>query len=437
MKNPITPALLAQLLKHDPDERLPRGYNLPAGCTRRDRGCKDGTVTTTIFARLEGKLSPMGETGKKRRPSWRRPWTYGGLAEIADKVLGTSEIMKVAVAEAKRRKSKLFVPTVRQAIRDYLDDPDVKAMRSRRARKLHMRRIEQALGPHMLVSAITGEDLQALIMSELARGLAAESLVRQKAAISSFLTWLVGAKKLTEAERLQIMAEIRVPKSAKRDKRQRATITDEEFWTLIACAAVPLRDRAKYVAAYHFGGRSSDLHAWRWQHIDTETWTACVIIRPKTDTGPVRHNLKPEAASILREYYMASGRPAPEKPVFGRAKQGKTKEAVPGSPMSDSSSAAKRLRRHLTVAGIDRHELHNDVEPTDESKGSRRADFHSFRRLLATGLARAKVGAKDAMAIMGWTTPAMYARYQLEQEVQDVPDAALPKRPSGNQSGNH
>jgi hypothetical protein len=82
------------------------------------------------------------------------------------------------------------------------------------------------------------------------------------------------------------------------------------------------------------------------------------------------------------------------------------------------------------LAGVKRHELHHDVERTDESPGSRRADLHSFRRLLATGLARAGVGAKDAMEIMGWSTPAMYARYQQAEKVQRVPDAALPQRPA-------
>jgi hypothetical protein len=59
---------------------------------------------------------------------------------------------------------------------------------------------------------------------------------------------------------------------------------------------------------------------------------------------------------------MACGRPDGDKPVFGRVKQGRDPKAVPGSPMTDSSSVAKPLRKHLKAAGITRRELHVDVE---------------------------------------------------------------------------
>jgi hypothetical protein len=428
MKTPLTPALLAELRKHDPSEPLPAGCELPEGCTTRERRLRDGGVVRSVLGRIAVEFCPRNAAGKPKRLSWRRPWTYGGLAEVVDHLSRKTAILKVRKVEADKRKSPLYVPSVKEAADLYLADPDVAMMRSLRSRRMHMARIVKHLGGAMLVTSVTGYDLQRLIIAERDRGLSKQSLVRQKAAISSFLTWLSAHHKITEAERLEILKEVKVPKSARTDKRKRTLLMQHEYFQLIDCQLVPLGDRARYAAALAFGGRESDMRAWCWRHIDTVDWRRAAIIRPKTGAEPVVHELKPEVAALLREWFMASGRPGPDRPVFGRIKQGKDPKSTPGSKAKDSSSAARRLRRHLLLAGVDRHELHHDVERTDDAPGSRRADFHSFRRLLATGLARAGVGTRDAMELLGWTSPAMYARYQQAASVQVVPDAALFQR---------
>ena len=83
-----------------------------------------------------------------------------------------------------------------------------------------------------------------------------------------------------------------IPKKAKKDKRRRVSPTDEEFAAFMACTEVPEQLRLMALISRAFGGlRTSDIHAWNWEHIDQDTWAHAEVHRPKTeehDEGTVR-----------------------------------------------------------------------------------------------------------------------------------------------------
>jgi integrase len=179
--------------------------------------------------------------------------------------------------------------------------------------------------------------------------------------------------------------------------------------------------------------RASDLHALRWGSVDTDGWQWCLVSRPKTDGAgdePKRLLLEPEAAAVLKEYYLSQGRPDPRKHVFGRQRDRHEGEGDVGGRLSRGSSYARRLRRHLRLAGVTRHELHNDVAAdADGTGGSKRADFHSFRRLFCTSLAAANVNIQQAMELAGHRRAETAMRYvKLARRVMAAPAASRPKR---------
>jgi integrase len=424
---------LAPPAQRDPAERLPHGFNLPKGFTRRRRALSDGSISEKLLYRVEKKLRPLREDGKPKLLSWSFDYTFGGLALGLAKQNRIEPKLRAIIAEAARKGHSLYAPTLREATLDYLADPDVASMRSIADRRRHMRILAQHCGS-MLIATVTHEDLREVMTAELARGQSQQSLVRFKAALSAFFTWLFKRDKIDTRD---IVKKVEVPTSARRDRRDRVLLTDAEQWQLFECEAVPLRYRLLYLLSRMVGGmRASDLHALTWSMIDTDTWMWCDVARPKTDgedDEPQRISLEPEAAALLQKWFLVSGSPVASKAVFGRQRPGKHDPKAKGSRIDYSQSYARRLRTHLIVAGVYRPELHQDI-PADKNGrgGSKRADFHSFRRLYCTGLAAANVNAQQARALAGHRSQATHDRYvKLAKNVISAGAAARPKRAAG------
>jgi integrase len=415
----------------DPQAPLPDSHNLPSGFTRRRRVLRDGSVRVALLLRLEEAICPRGKNGKPKRLSWRGPNTYGGLADLVAKQRRMTDHLKAAKREADLRGSPLFAPTVAEACKDYLDDPDTRAMRSYVDRKRHMKLLSRCMGG-MLMSTVSHIELRAVIAAELARGQSYQSLRRTKAAIARFFRWAFENDRIPSVE---FVKRVTVPTSAKVDRRERELLADAEFWTLVECATVPLRYRAMYIASRMVGGmRASDLHALDWGMVDTAEWAWCDVVRPKTDGRDdvaTRQSLPPEASAILKEWFLASGCPGRDKPVFGRQRPGKNGRGGKGARMNYSGpSYARRLRKHLLLAGVTRHELHHNMPAGPSGRGgSKRADFHSFRRLYNTGLARAGVNVQQAMALAGHRSATTHMRYvKLAKVIMSAPAGAMPQR---------
>jgi integrase len=182
--------------------------------------------------------------------------------------------------------------------------------------------------------------------------------------------------------------KVRIPKIAKQDNRARQILTDEEFAQFVTCEAVSLRLRTMAMVSRTLGGlRTSDLHAWRWEHIDVSTWRTCQIRRPKT-RGMAFLELPDLLRFWLRRWWVEVGSPT-TGPVFsvGRGERSDEHRAHTGY--------ARQLRAALIAAGVTRAELHEDGD------FSKRVDFHSFRRAYTTALADLGLNVQTTMRLAG------------------------------------
>lgn len=264
------------------------------------------------------------------------------------------------------------------------------------------------------IDQVTDSDVTDALEHCRDQGLSEQTMIHLKNDISAVFRVLLKEK---QVER-NVALGVSIPAGGGYDDRERAQLTDDEFNRFMACRDVDPELHTMAMVSRCFGGmRESDLHAWRWEHIDLVNWSDAHVPRPKTDKRsrkrPPRLALPEQLLPILQVWWDRHGAPL-TGPVFPsrrgpRAGEHKLK-----------SSYAKALRAALLLAGVDRAELHTATDFT------RPVDFHSFRRAYATGLARAGVNAQQAMALAGHTSYATHRRYIGMSESLAVPDAALP-----------
>jgi integrase len=239
------------------------------------------------------------------------------------------------------------------------------------------------------------------------------------------------------------------------------------------------------IASRFLGGmRTSDLHAWLWEHIDTRTWATSYVPRPKTDKDEddsSRHAIDHQLAHVLRRWWEQEGRPL-RGPVFpartdGRSgwvtqkdgrryfregvKAGEAKKVkgvtyveplrdllwragvvrpMPGFEMAQvearqmvaaAESAAYPSKRARGVAITRARNAaqalcrqHCEIQ-TGGSHNSP-VDFHSFRRAIATAAARAGLTPQEAMAITDHADVDTYMGYVRRETVIVTPQSLLP-----------
>lgn len=81
--------------------------------------------------------------------------------------------------------------------------------------------------------------------------------------------------------------------AAKVTSAPRVVLSDAEFERFVTSPAVDAELRIMALTSRCLSGmRSSDLHAWSWEHIDTVNWVSAFVPRKKTDkaqAGAARH----------------------------------------------------------------------------------------------------------------------------------------------------
>jgi integrase len=199
--------------------------------------------------------------------------------------------------------------------------------------------------------------------------------------------------------------------------RARAILTDAEFVQFVTCEAVDLELRVMAVASRVVGGmRTGDVHAWSWDEIDRVDFARCIV--PRLKTGEPQELLIPDTGRVvLQAWWGHEGKPT-EGPVFP------VRRGPRAGEHKGKASHAQRLRRALLVAGVTRHEIHNDSATT------RRADFHSFRRAFSTALADAGANVQLASRLAGHADLSAHNRYLMQSEaMKQIPEAAVPQLP--------
>lgn len=217
------------------------------------------------------------------------------------------------------------------------------------------------------------------------------------------------------------VARVDVPTEAKVDGRERAILTDTEIAQFFACTKVDMELRVVAACSRILGGmRTAETIRWDWSTIDTTHFAQVSYQRAKAKRGTggkLQRLAVPETLrGILRGWWEAHGKPSagPVFPVRSGANEGGFK--------SSTTSFAKRLRAGLLVAGVTRHELHNDT-PT-----SKRVDHHSFRRAFATALAEGGTNVQQAMKLTGHSDGKTHALYVASSAaMREIPAAAVPQ----------
>lgn len=202
------------------------------------------------------------------------------------------------------------------------------------------------------------------------------------------------------------------PKFATEDGRPRQILTDEEFAKFLMCEQVSLLLRTMALVSRTFGGlRTSDLHAWRWEHVDTATWSTAQIRRPKTK-GMSFQEIPELLRFWLKRWHLENEKPT-SGPVFpvGRGERAEQHRSHTGY--------ARQLRAALWLAGVRRPELHESGEL------SKRVDFHSFRRAFATAIADSGLNAQTAMRLAGHAKLETHLRYVSQLKRLAAPDGVL------------
>jgi len=240
-----------------------------------------------------------------------------------------------------------------------------------------------------------------------------------------------------------------IPANAAIDTRERIVLTDEEFSAFMCCPEVPAELHVMALASRTLGGmRTSDLHAWDWSHINTDTWVDAHVPRPKVANRGRRQprlNLPAMLVPVLQSHWDSQGRPRAGAvfPAARGPRAGRHKKRM---------SYAKELRAALWAAGVVRplpgfHEAKSEearkalcLIQSGDSLEYKPVDFHSFRRAFATSLAAAGVATPLAMALADHRDASTHARYvKLGQSSSlTIPEHALPQGLSTsllNQSG--
>jgi integrase len=240
-------------------------------------------------------------------------------------------------------------------------------------------------------------------------------------------------------------------KRVKRTVLPRVVLSDDEFEQLIEYGLSQHEGSLPelymlIISARCLGGmRTSDLHAWRWDHIDTVTWKTAQVPRPKTqgkigedgygETVLVPYDLPDELVPYLQSWWHRQGCPT-EGPVFP-VRRGPRAGLHKGAHIS----YAKALRAELWAAGVVRPlPGFEQARPEDRRKhcalqsgvpGKFSAvDFHSFRRAWVTATSNVKgLSFAESMALADHSDPATHLRYRRDEKHRVVPAGVLPRLP--------
>jgi integrase len=280
-----------------------------------------------------------------------------------------------------------------------------------------MRRLETYVFPSIgerAVTSIKAADIRAILEDMVKLGLSRDTVSHVLYDISGVL------KELWEYDMLpeNPAKRVKVPKNAKTDGRSRVVLTDEEFSQFISWTDLDPELRLLALMARCFGGmRTSDLHAWNWSHCDLVDWADAHVPRPKTKSSD-RLDLPEMIVPYLKAWWQAAGCPS-EGLVFPQWRRSKGKQRT-------VISHARRLRTALWRAGVRRGPTKETCALQTDTKGSRRVDFHSFRRAFATALATAGVNVQLAMRLAGHRNPQTHMRYVSRAQSVAMPAEALP-----------
>ncbi len=409
----------------------------------------DGHGCEGVIVGYRARVSFGKNARNKKRPkqTWNSPFAK---AEAWQWIQDLRSEEQLAVAEDRIRWSDEYQMTVREAAKLHLAElEDQGAIRDIKGRthvindwivpalgRMPLATITRQVAKKFLLDCkrkgckkrrkVGGETV--MVNMELARG----TVAHIKSAASGIWEFALDRGKVQNNPWLGQNLMPFFPADDDEEERTPSLATDEEF-----AAGISLLIREGNLALAVFliwcrcigGGRTSDVHAAKWAHVDTTTFAWAITPRPKTRRStkkkpPVKLVLDPEVGQFLKAWFEASGCPSTDKPVFPATKARSAKTGrKKGDHKADHVGYAKQWRAALKRAGITRHELHHDT-PT-----SKRTTVHGLRHAYCTGLAANGATIQEAMALAGHTQASTAMRYvHLAERMQmTAPPGAVPR----------
>ena len=431
-------------------------------------------------------------TSEKKSPPqkgelfWRKTGWYGRWYATVDgervrvaKALGTDNKAVAAkklqrlvasgqatTAEAKR------VETFTEAAERIVEQQGETGMKTWAERLSRLRRYALPHIGHLPIDRVRPPQVLEVLNEAHKAGLEKQGVVHVRNDVSSVFLQLWREELVAE----NLVKRVKLPKNLKVDGRARVILSDDECTAFFASSDVAEHVRLMALASRCFGGlRTSDLHAWDWSHVKTDTWESSKVYRPKTDdehgaTELVEQRIPDMLAEPLKAWWRRWKKredttdgplSGPVFPVMKGARagerQGKRSHARElrnalwhlgiVRPLAGFDEAFARLevaRGHLASAQADPKQkgtlraLRAEVQRLDDEARARCAlqsntertkcvDFHSFRRAYNTALANAGVNAQTAMRLAGHSQMRTHMRYVMSVEILETPEAALPR----------
>jgi len=336
--------------------------------------------------------------------------------ETTSRAAAQAKLTRLLASESPTATEAARVDTFEEAARRIVAEHGTQGLKTWQER---LSRLQRYAFPELGALAVTGirpSHVRAVLEGAAAQGRSRTTVSHLKDDISTVLGELWRDEVVAE----NVARRVLVPKGAATDDRRRVVLTDAEFEKFMAFPKVHPELHVMALVSRTFGGmRTSDLHAWSWEHVDTANWLDAYVPRPKTKSRD-RLVLPDMLVAPLQSWWDAAGRPK-TGPVFPERKGERAGER------RTRTSHARRLRDSLWRAGVRRGTTMAQCELQTDTTQSRRVDFHSFRRAYNTALAGAGVNVQTAMRLAGHRNAGTHMRYVMLAESLEVPLSALPR----------
>ena len=296
--------------------------------------------------------------------------------------------------------------------------------------------VRPAIGP-MDVRDVRASHIKAILDDAAADGKSQGTLKHIRAAANAVFDALWRDEVIPDNP----VARVKVPKG-KRDKRERAVLTDAELAIYLRWQHPTERFRkgvlerqTMSIVARTFGGlRTGDLHALRWdEHFDTKDGGFTHGMAPRRKTAsPQKLEIPEMLRPFLRRWWQAHGEPTRGLvfPSLRGAGAGK------GSKHGVSHAAAFRRDLQRAFKAADAAGVANAPDADSarwlelfaeaDHPTHKPVDFHSWRRSYAQALADAGVNAQTAAKLTGQTVAIHETYLTRSTKARVMPTAALP-----------
>jgi integrase len=285
------------------------------------------------------------------------------------------------------------------------------------------------------VRTIRAADIRAVLETAAEAGKSHKTLTHVRMAANTVFDALWREELIPENP----VTRVRVPKVA-RDNRERAVLTDAELAIYLAWEhpeeryrKAALERQIMSIMSRTFGGvRTGDLHALRWEALDTNAGAFTFGWAPRKKTArPQKLEIPAMLRPFLNDWWQRHGKRG-EGLVFPALRGDEA-----GKGPKRGVSHAEAFRRDLARAFIAAREQGAIEAPAqgsqrwrelfEETEHTKPVDFHSWRRAYNQALADAGANAQQAAALAGHADLGAHMRYlNNTSKMRALPAGALP-----------